>query len=130
LAANLVLAAAGLIAQFQSIATPSRWIVEGLHVFWDRRILFHGGPRQTQRLTLACLCSLRKQRRQRSELDVLPRQPLLFDDSPYRTLLRPRSLGLEIARQLTYSPSALWDERHLVSRDVACLDSLLVRSLA
>ena len=32
--ANLVLAISGLLAQLESIATPSRWIVEGMHVFW------------------------------------------------------------------------------------------------
>lgn len=32
--ANIILSAAGLIAQLESIATPSRWIVELLHVGW------------------------------------------------------------------------------------------------
>ena len=32
--ANLVLSVSGLLAQLHDIALPSRWIVEGLHVFW------------------------------------------------------------------------------------------------
>ena len=32
--ANLVLAGAGLLAQLHTIATPSRWAVEGLHIVW------------------------------------------------------------------------------------------------
>lgn len=32
--ANIILSAAGLIAQLESIATPSRWIVELLHIGW------------------------------------------------------------------------------------------------
>lgn len=31
---NVMLATAGLIAQFSVLATPARWVVEALHVFW------------------------------------------------------------------------------------------------
>ena len=34
LAANLMLSVAGLLAQLNALATPSRWIVEFLHIFW------------------------------------------------------------------------------------------------
>lgn len=34
LVANIILSAAGLIAQLESIATPSRWAVELLHIGW------------------------------------------------------------------------------------------------